>query len=123
SIWMPRWLAIVWPAVAIATAILLMHLPTRPLRWGAFAALIAINLVQFGARLTAGTEAPHATIVADILAARDDRAVRTYVQTGIGGASPGAASVRDLPGSYYLSRAAGMTPAPWDVRNNKAWNE
>jgi 4-amino-4-deoxy-L-arabinose transferase-like glycosyltransferase len=123
SIWMPRWLAIVWPAVAIAVAILFMHLPTRPLRWAAVCFLLAINLAQFGTRLLADTEAPHGLISADLVSARDSAATRTYVQTGRGGASPGTASIESTAGSYYLQRAVGGPAGPWDIRRNKAWDE
>jgi hypothetical protein len=123
SIWMPRWLAIVWPPLAIGAAILLMNLPTRPLRWGAVAALIAVNLAQFAARLIAGTEAPHGLIAADLIAARDDASVRTYVETGFSGAAPGTASIESTAGSYYLTRAAGAVPTPTDVRQRTVWHE
>src|SRR5688572_23879340 len=53
SVWMPRYLGFAWPALALAVAVLLLRLPTRPLRWAAVALLVGVNLSVFGARLFA----------------------------------------------------------------------
>jgi hypothetical protein len=122
SIWMPRYLAIVWPALAIIVSVLFMRLPTRPLRWSAIACLIALNLTQFTARLTAGTEAPMARIAADIVAGQGESGIRTYTQTGQYGAAPGMASFQDRSGMYYLFRRRGMKSSPDEFRSNSVWN-
>lgn len=123
SIWMPRWLAIVWPAVAIVVSVLFMRLPTRPLRWSAIACLIALNLAQFTARLTAGSEAPMARIATDIIAGKDDGDVRTYVQLGQYGAAPGMAGIQDRSGGYYLYRLTKTKSSPREFLHNEIWSE
>src|SRR5262249_27349789 len=51
SIWQPRYLGMLWPAVAIAACAVLMRLPTRPLRWSAIGLLLAMNIAQATARI------------------------------------------------------------------------
>jgi len=125
SIWMPRWLAIVWPAVAIVVAVLFMRLPTRPLRWSAIACFVALNLAQFTGRLTAGTEAPMARIATDIIAGspKGDGTVVTFVQPGHGGAAPGMASIQDHSGSYYLYRLTNTKSSPLEFLQNQIWGQ
>ena len=66
NIWMPRYLGFVWPAFAIALCVLLLRLPTRPIRWGAIAVLIGVNLVQFSVRVWGGSEPRTDLLTADI---------------------------------------------------------
>jgi hypothetical protein len=114
SIWMHRWLAIVWPAVAVVVAILLSNLPTRPLRRLAIVGLIGVNLAQYAARLVCDTEPPFPCVIADIIAARDNRSVLTFVEVRYRGASPGTGSILDWAGEYYLRRATGVPTSPDD---------
>jgi hypothetical protein len=116
SIWMPRYVAIVWPPMAIILSVLLMRIPTRPLRWLAVLFLVAINLVQFGARIYAGTEAPLAQITADMMAGRTSPQVVTYVEDRPSGASPGTANIQSLSGSYYIARVLDKPFTPFEVR-------
>ena len=48
SVWMPRYLGMIWPAFAIAVSVLLCRLPTRVLRVGAIGVLI--DRESFGVR-------------------------------------------------------------------------
>lgn len=61
----PRYFSVVWPAVCIVLAVLLMRLPTRPLRWGAVALVIGVNLFQVFHRFNYG-EPPIDHVVADM---------------------------------------------------------
>ena len=72
SVWMPRYLGIICPAVLVAMAALLMRLPTRPLRWSAIAIILALNLTQGWARLLVDTEPPRDRIAQDIIAGRQE---------------------------------------------------
>ena len=95
SQWMPRYLGVIWPAVAIAACCLLLRLPTRPLRWGAIALLLAINATQTAARLLAGSEPPMQIISADILAAQS--------KTPDGHLAQGKDSIPSLTRTYFAS--------------------
>lgn len=66
NVWMPRYLGFVWPAFAIALCVLLMRLPTRPLRAAAVTLLVGVNLVQFSFRVWGGSEPPTDRLTADI---------------------------------------------------------
>src|SRR5206468_8185515 len=66
SVWMPRYLGIVWPAMAIIVSVLLLRLPTRPLRAVAVGFFVGINLALFGARVFASSEPPADRIAADV---------------------------------------------------------
>jgi hypothetical protein len=82
SVWMPRYLGVVWPAFAIAVCALLMRLPTRPIRWAAIAVVIIPNLARHGAFIGGvWCEPPTERIATDVLAARGgaDAATRTYL--------------------------------------------
>ncbi len=66
SIWMPRYLGIVYPALVVAAAALLMRLPTWPLRTAAIAVLVAVNLTQGLARIELDTEPPFQQLAEDL---------------------------------------------------------
>jgi hypothetical protein len=117
SIWQPRYLGMIWPAVAIAVCALLMRLPTRPLRWSAVAVLLALNVAQATARILAGTEPPADRMAADVAAAQGSGGeTRTWLneilQVAVGDRmSNQAAQVR-----YYLAQIAPQRPHPQDFR-------
>jgi hypothetical protein len=83
SIWMPRYLAVVWPAFAIAVVLLLHRLPGRYLRHTALGFLLAANLAQTVAMLVVDTQPPLDRIAADIDAGKppegDDGDTRTFL--------------------------------------------
>jgi len=122
SVWMPRYLGILWPAFAIVLCALLWRLPTRPLRWGALALLLAANLAQFTGRLFAGTEPPLARAAADVLADPSNASsTRTYTNLiGFGGGAPATANLTSPPGRYYLSLLSGRSLTPIELRSGHA---
>ena len=81
SVWVPRYLGVIWPAYAIAVGALVMRLPTRPVRWIVIAMLIGVNLTRHAAFVHfAYAEPPTEMIAADLLAARDPASqTRTYL--------------------------------------------
>src|SRR5256885_904205 len=79
------------PAFAIVMAALLMRLPTRPLRWGAIALLVGVNLTQFAGRVSA-SEPPTDRLARDLMDAQPNAglATRTYARLTAGmGVRPG----------------------------------
>jgi len=137
SMWMPRYLAIVWPAFAIALCVLLMRLPGRPLRWFAIALLLGINLYKTITRLTEDTEPPLQQMAADVVnsdAARreligdrlvtwrpffaDQPITRTFIEqfrTDI--PHPGHSDIYTMAGRYYLVMAENWALTPFDFRS------
>ncbi len=103
SIWVPRYLGFIWPALAIAVAALLMRLPTSPLRWAAVLAVCALNLYVAAHRVFDYTEPRLDLIVADIYAgAKPNSPVQTYVQDVQRGSGPGGGGISNMIGRYYL---------------------
>ena len=51
SLWMPRYLGIVWPAFAIVVAAALLRLPTRPLRYAAIVLVLAARTSRSSPRV------------------------------------------------------------------------
>ena len=126
SVWMPRYVGMCWPAVAIAACALLLRLPTRPLRCAAVALLLAVNVGQSAARVFAGNEPPLDRIYTDVTAAQETlrnkptgTTTRTYLQElnffNIG--SPGSFGLFGMTGRYYLSVAAGVPVHPLEFRS------
>jgi hypothetical protein len=124
SVWQPRYLGMIWPAVAIAACALLMRLPTRPLRCGAIGLLLAVNLTQATARVVAQTEPPADRIAADVLASQEARRgqptrteTRTWLNGLMGFAVGDRMSNQDAQIRYYLAQVSGRSLTPEDVRN------
>jgi hypothetical protein len=118
SLWMPRYLGVLWPAVAVGACALLSRLPTRPLRYLAVVLLLGVNVAQATARLIATTEPPADKIVADIAASQAGSKTRTYL-IGMAGAeipSPGSLSVVGFQARYYLSQATTRSVKPHDFK-------
>jgi hypothetical protein len=101
SMWMPRYLGVIWPAFAIAVAVLLSRLPTRPLRWTAIALLVLVNLGQFSARVFATSEPPVDRMARDLIEAQpDDATMRTYYRVGVARiGAPGNSLLTNMPAS------------------------
>jgi 4-amino-4-deoxy-L-arabinose transferase-like glycosyltransferase len=79
SVWMPRYVGVAWPALAIAMAVLVMRLPTAPLRIAALSLIVSANLVQYAVRVFVRVEPPTPIMAKDILdSARDRLHSRTY---------------------------------------------
>jgi hypothetical protein len=119
SIWMPRYLGVVWPAIAITVSALLLRLPTRPLRAASVAFLIAVNLALFGARVFADNEPPSDRLAADAWAAQPDpnntfRAYGSVLDTF--GMAPGLGVMFTPPWRYYLVLYSGQSTTPTEMR-------
>jgi hypothetical protein len=117
SLWMPRYLGIVWPAFAIVVAGVLARLP-KTLRVAAVALLVVINLAQFVSRLRA-SEPPTDRIAADML---DTASNRTYLLASFvngWGARPGEGLYMTVAWRYYMAELCNMKLAPQDFRSNR----
>jgi hypothetical protein len=95
-------------------AVLLLRLPTRPLRWSAVALLVGVNLAVYSARLFAGSEPPVPLMARDLIDSQpSDATVRMYYNVkGLSGGPPGAGHLYSLPGSYYLTIYSGKPTNP-----------
>lgn len=116
SLWMPRYLAVAYPAFLVICALLFVRLPTRPLRWTAVLLFIAANLVHFHHRVTA-SEPPTDVMSADLIAAEKDPSLRVWQALAIrGGNEPGTATFGSMTMTMYLAEMSGMDVGPADVR-------
>jgi len=113
SVWHPRYLGVVWPAVALTVAILFMRIPSRMIRYGSFAILLALNLSNAAARVFVDNEPPMNRIARDVWDAQDESSTtRTFVNYLRDGPAPSQSGLLDPQGRYYLCQAAGLQPAP-----------
>jgi 4-amino-4-deoxy-L-arabinose transferase-like glycosyltransferase len=123
SIFMPRYVGFVWIPFCIALCALYMRLPTRPLRILAVALLVGVNLLQFRARLFAGTEPPLDIVAQDVWRhdtinnRAADATGRTYVNDAAvdSPGHPGYGTLQGQQGKYYLGLARGywIHPTEW----------
>ena len=124
DVWNARYLAVVWPAVAILVAISFQRLPLPWLRAGATALLIGSNLVQYGLRVTVASAAPVDQVAADIAAAeRSGGHVVALVAVPEDSSDQSLGSgggIFDYPGRYYLSLALHTNHSPLALRNEPA---
>jgi hypothetical protein len=117
SVWMPRYIAVILPAVLIIATALLWRLPTRPLRWAAVGLVLIVNLSVHGARVFAGSEQPSALMAHDILNSQrgdSDGTIRAYFQPSLqaGGAEPGSISLYSPAMRYYITILSPRTAMP-----------
>jgi len=111
SLWQPRYIGFVWPAMAIAVSALIMRLPTRPVRWLAILIFLGINLAFGFARIFGRTEPPVDQMAADVYAAQDnDSQTRTYTDIRTWGFTPSLGTLNSFPGRYYLQMNAWHQP-------------
>ncbi len=123
SIWIPRYLGFIWPAIGIAVAAMLSAIPTRPLRYGAIGFFIAVNLVGFWARIF-HSEPPTDLICADTRAAQVTGATtRTYTQGRfafgqlmVAGIAPGEGLYMSNAWKYYMVILSGKKITPIELR-------
>ncbi|HWB53729.1 MAG TPA: glycosyltransferase family 39 protein [Tepidisphaeraceae bacterium] len=103
SLWVPRYLGVIWPPMCIGFIVLIFRLPSRGLRIGSLIAVIGLNLFSFGARVLGDTEPPIDRVVTDISAQElhPDR-IHTLVYMPNGEWGPGGGSMTNLVGRYYL---------------------
>lgn len=135
SVWMPRYVGVVWPAFAIAVGALIARLPSRALRWAVIAVLTAVNLRHEYARVMIGSEPPTDRVAADIINSDTPRIeklpgkvlhwqplyqrmpdgkfftseVRTF-------ANPTAGAVMQTNGRYYLMMLDHRPIKPMEIR-------
>ena len=127
SIWEPRYLGFVWPAVGVGVAALLMRLPTRAVRIAAVTCFCGANLFVFAMRMTLWTEPPIDRLAADVWAAQDPRGtVRTYddiTHDGIdvAGTSLGVNNPKIVGGRYYLQMLSDRQPMSPTLFEHSLW--
>jgi hypothetical protein len=109
SVWMPRYVAVVLPAVLVVVSALLYRIPTRPLRWACVLVVVLVNLSVYSARLFAGTEPPTTLMARDVVdtqaADAGDGRFRVYFDPEIPpfGAEPGSVGTRTSSMRYYIT--------------------
>jgi 4-amino-4-deoxy-L-arabinose transferase-like glycosyltransferase len=118
SVWMPRYVGMCWPAVAIAACSLLLRVPTRFFRYTAIGLFLAVNMTQAGARIFTQNEPPMDKIYADI-AAGQKADTRTYLShmTPMNIGHPGSLGIFGMSGRYYLTQVAGVPIKPLEFRD------
>ncbi|HZZ44671.1 MAG TPA: hypothetical protein VFE58_17175 [Tepidisphaeraceae bacterium] len=120
SIWMPRYLGIIFPALAIAISALFMRLP-RLLRYAAIALLLSANLLQSAAFLFVPSEPPVSIVAKDVWDSRDaNGGSYTCVQVRPGFGPPGAGTITNNVGLYYLRLLSNIPVRPIEFRFSSA---
>ena len=126
SVWMPRYIGVCWPAVAIAAIALLMRLPSIPLRTAAIVALLALNTTQAVNRILLVTEPRFDLMFADVVASQykwkdvethSPGRVLFWNMTPFNIGHPGSLGLSGMAGRYYLTQAAGIAIQPSEFRN------
>ncbi|MEL7238054.1 MAG: hypothetical protein AAGK78_04265, partial [Planctomycetota bacterium] len=120
SIWMPRYLGFVVPAVLVLVGAALASIPKPYLRWPVVALLVGMNLANALARTELATEPPADRFAADVARAKVDPSIAAFVQpvnrrananlTGVG--APGGGYLFSIPGLYYGLLATGLDDDP-----------
>jgi hypothetical protein len=127
TIWHTRYLGVIWPAVWIAAAGLIVRLPTRPVRWTAVGLIVAANLTNGIARSVAQTQVPYDQVFADAWLSQPGAPVRMYFD--LNGGMAGFFSAGGVPAgnywrpmaSYNAAVAGRMQTNPEDFRSGKTW--
>lgn len=114
SVWIPRYLAFVWPAFAILTCAGILALRPKPLRWLAIALLIGTNVAQDAAMVFAPSEPPVDRIADDVCnAAGSGGELRTYVtDRPPSSAGNNGGTISNSVGRYYLAIRTGNRLGP-----------
>jgi hypothetical protein len=122
SIWMPRYLGFICPAVLIAAAALLSRLPFAWLRWSVFGLLLAINLAQAAAHIVVSSEPPLDQVAADAIAgfAPDGAALAYTPPTSPTWGPNGTGSIVNFCGEYYLFLLTNKAVTPQEFRVDRA---
>ncbi len=115
SIWMPRYVGVVWPAVTITMALIIGRLPSRFPQVIVITALCALNLGQHIAHVYMDNEPRLDLMAHDMVQGiqRDD--MKVYVRDRGRIAAPAMASVSDNVGRYYLAMRLGGTYSPREM--------
>jgi|GEM_PF-6735455 len=123
SVWMPRYLGFVWPAVGVVVGIALARLPTKLLRLTALLFVIGINLTNFNARLFAGTEPPTDRMARDVLTLDAEPNTQLVTRLTRGRGAPGTGALFSMPGQYYLALYTGDDVDPIQIRRFQYINQ
>jgi hypothetical protein len=107
DVWNARYLGIIWPPLAVVTALLILRLPHPHLRGAAIALLIGANVLQYALRVSVESGIPVDQIARDVaIASKSDGKIATVVavkndpaNTSLGGNG----GIFDFPGRYYLA--------------------
>jgi hypothetical protein len=125
TIWHTRYIGIVWPAIWIAAAALILRLPTRPLRILAILFITAANLTNGVARYLVQTQVPYDRVFADIWLAQPGAKVRTYFDLNgtsfFGEAGLPVSEYWRPMVAYNANLAARHSTNPTDFRTGKTW--
>ena len=103
-VFMPRYVAVIWPMLAIATVVLISRVPTLALRMAAVALLVGLNVFQFSTRVWGETEPPSDLIARDVFDDRENIRIKTFLAgTWLNsGGAPAEGSFRSAPVQYYF---------------------
>lgn len=106
SVWMPRYLGVIVPAVVLLAGYVLARLPVG-VRHVAIAGVVAVNLANYGAKLYIDPEPPVGRMVAEVWEdahAATPTTPLVFLQGGMGpGFQPGVGTVSGVVGRYYVS--------------------
>jgi hypothetical protein len=118
SVWVPRYIGMIWPALALTVAALLMRLPTRPVRISAIAVLVGVNLYFGGERIFGQTEPPVQLMAADAFCASNP-GNRTMFWSGLeeGRMEPGGGNLAGECGEYYYQSLDPVPISPAQFRS------
>lgn len=115
SMWMPRYLAVVWPALAITIAVAIGRLPSRFLQVIVVLCFCALNLGQHVAHIYLDNEPRLDLMAHDMVQGQRQGDVKVYVRDRPQIGAPGAGSVYDNVARYYLALELGGTYTPMDM--------
>ena len=119
-IWMPRYLAVVAPAMLIAVAALFHRLPWGSLRVLAVGLFILVNLAQFSARLVLDVEPRVDLMAADVVGATGNPGRMALFADQPITPAPGAGSIWAPVGPYFLAQKAREAGLPAEVQQRAA---
>jgi hypothetical protein len=127
SLWMPRYVGVAWPALAIAAAALLMRLPTRWFRVTALVVLLGINATNAVLHMTAGTWPPHPRMFGDVAESRDSQGRTRIILSTLDPARSGRRRWFDASnyghygdiGRYYACIYLGLNVTPTEFRTGE----
>ena len=114
SIWIPRYLGTIYPALLVGTAALLWRLPWPAVRWTTVGVLLFVNLAQAAAHVFVRSEPPVDLRAADVVAAANSAGATATAQ-GIAdfrSGPHGMGSIYNTCGKYYLVMDTGTHLSP-----------
>ena len=116
-----RYLAIVWPALAVLIAWSIQRLPLPWLRASAIGLLIGANAFQYVLRVSVESGVPVDQIAHDLaLAKKSNGTVKTIVVAGDNPQANGlfaSGGITDFPGKYYLAIESHLHLKPHQLRD------